>query len=515
MRRALCIALAVGCGLAPRAARAFESEIEAQTISQGYQLRGPTGDPILSRRRVTQVLGIGLYKLTGADESSQNGELFFRARVRLDGDFGMESDEYRIARDPNFQRYVPGLQPAPFDLMFGYLEGRRFLHGMLGFKLGRQYVIDPLGYYAFDGALVRITTPAYFAIEVYGGAEVRGGLPLSSGRWEMGGIQRGDRSDFPLNRYPSFQNAGVAPTYAIAIETAGPTWVHGRFTYRKAYNTGQSFVSTGGALLGPDAIGIYDTRRVSSERIGWGGDLDLWSIASLRGKLAYDLYGRNWNEIAGGADFFLGQKVTVGADYEYFRPIFDADSIFNAFGIEPMDDVSARVEVTPNDRLDLEADAMVRRYRSNQCTKVISATINDVACDATDLRTRLASSFAPGGGLRARYRWSVARATIRSSVLSGDQGNRFGGDAIYERSIAKKWLADARLSLWHFDDKLRTGPTGLYGQSRTATSLGYVLGVGYQLAPEANAFLQFEHDMNRLVGQRFRLMAVLNVRAWL
>jgi hypothetical protein len=387
---------------------------------------------------------------------------------------------------------------------------------MLNFKLGRQYVIDPLGYYAFDGALVRVTTPAYFALEVYGGAEVRSGLPLSSGRFELGGVQRGDRTDFPSNAYPSFQKAGVAPVYAVAIETAGPTWIHGRLTYRKAFNTGESFVSTGGVLLGPDQLGIYDTRRVSSERLGYGFNVDLWSFASVRGTLSYDLYGKNWHEIAGGADVFVSQKLTVGADYEYFRPLFDADSIFNVFGFEPMDDISARVEFTPNDRLSFEADAMVRRYRSDTCEQATSPTTGDTNVCNVDALSRVATSYAPGGGLRARYKWATARATIRTSVLSGDEGNRYGGDAIYERSIAKKWLADARLSLWHFDDKLRTGPNGVYGfGTRTATSFGYVLGAGYQLAPEANAFLQFEHDMNRLVGQRFRLMAVLNVRAWL
>ena len=53
-----------------------------------------------------------------------------------------------LALDPlNAQtaaRFVPALKPAPVDLMYGYLEGRRYARGMLGFKLGRQYVVDPL-----------------------------------------------------------------------------------------------------------------------------------------------------------------------------------------------------------------------------------------------------------------------------------------------------------------------------------------------------------------------------------
>ena len=38
--------------------------------------------------------------------------------------------------------------------MYAYIEGRRFCKGWLGFKLGRQYVTDVLGWWAFDGGEV-------------------------------------------------------------------------------------------------------------------------------------------------------------------------------------------------------------------------------------------------------------------------------------------------------------------------------------------------------------------------
>ena len=68
---------------------------------------------------------------------------------------------------------------------------------------------------------------------------------------------------------------------------------------------------------------------------------------------------------------------------------------------------------------------------------------------------------------------------------------------------------DGRLSLWNFKDKLRTD--GL-GNTRDATSVGYVVGAGYKLTPDSNAMLQFEHDMNRLVGMRYRILAVVVAR---
>jgi hypothetical protein len=489
--------------LLPRAAHAYDAEVDAQTIGQAYQLKGVTGDPLLSRRRVTQSLQVGVYNLT--EPTADGPQVSFKARMRIDGDFGMSSEEYTV-RDANLARFVPLLQPAPVDLMYGYVEGRRFAKGWISFKVGRQYVVDPLGWYAFDGGLVRVTTPAYFAVETYAGWEARGGLPLSTdpqiGRWELGGVVRANRSDYAPSSFPSVQPQHLAPVWAVAIESTGPTWIHGRLTYRKAYNTGQAFVGGSGALLGPDEMGIYDRTRTSSERLGYALNVNVGDYAGLRGNLIYDLYGQQWNDIQAGTDLYIGKRVTASLDYQYFKPIFDADSIFNVFAIEPMDDLTARVDVEATERLSFSLDAMARRYRADE--------FDDKTGDAN--KFAVSSSIAPGGGVVARYRWSTARAVLRGSGLTGDQGTRVGADLSYDKTVLQRVLLDGRLSLWKFADKLRADANGT---TRDATSFGYVLGAGYRFSPEANAMLQFEHDINRLVGMRYRLLAVLNVRVWL
>lgn len=494
-----------------REARAYDAEVDAQTIGQAYQLRGLTGDPVLSRRRVTQTLQLGVYNLT--DTSSTGApQVAFRARMRIDADFGIAREEYTLAGS-NLSRWVPMLQPAPVELMYGYLEGKRFAGGWLSFRLGRQYLVDPLGWYAFDGAQVRVITPAYFAIEAYGGWEVRGGIPLTSnpqiGRFEMAGIVRGDRSDIPGGAYPSLQPQSLAPVYGASIETAGPTWIHGRLTYRRAYNTGASYVAGSGALLGTDRMGIYDSTRTAHERLGYGLNVNVVDLADLRGNLIYDLYGRRFGNVELGTDVHVHKRVTVSLDYSYWRPMFDADSIFNVFGFEPMDDFATRLDVDVTDRLNVAADAMVRRYRSDDPSTV----------DRPGVSQRVASSHAPGGGLRMRYRWPTARLMFRGSVLSGDQGRRVGGDVSYEQTLSSRYFLDGRVSLWNFVDRLRTDGSARNGLpdggSRDATSVGYVVGAGYKLSNESNAMLQWEHDMNRLVGMRYRILAMLNVRVWL
>ena len=44
-----------------------------------------------------------------------------------------------------------------------------------------------------------------------------------------------------------------------------------------------------------------------------------------------------------------------------------------------------------------------------------------------------------------------------------------------------------------------------------AANLGYVAGIGYLFGPRSRAMFEFEHNMNRIVGQRFRAMLWLNV----
>lgn len=486
----------------PATAHAYDAEVDAQTIGQAYQLRGLTGDPVLSRRRVTQSLQLGVYNL---GEPTRDGapQLSFRARMRIDADFGMAREEY-TRTGTSLDRWIPLLQPAPVDVMYGYLEGKRFAGGWLSFKIGRQYLVDPLGWYAFDGAAFRVTTPAYFAVEAYGGWEVRGGIPLTStpqvGRYELGGVVRTDRSSMPAGSYPSIQPQSLAPVWGAAIETVGPHWIHGRLTYRKAFNTGTSYVAGSGALLGPDQMGIYDRARTASERIGYGVNATIAELVGLRGNLIYDLYGARFSNVEAGTDLMVHDHVTISADYTYFRPIFDADSIFNAFGFEPMDDLSGRVEVDVTGQLNVSADGMVRRYRSDDPDSVARGT------------PQVASSVAPGGGLRMRYRWPTARVVLRGTGLFGDQGRRVGADLSYEKTLFARAFVDGRLSLWDFHDKLRTDGAG---GSRDATSVGYVVGAGYKLTSDSSAMLQWEHDVNRLVGMRYRILAMLNVRVWL
>ena len=63
------------------------------------------------------------------------------------------------------------------------------------------------------GALARVELPAYLAFETYAGYEQRGGLPLSTPRFERDGVWRGDRTGIDASIHPGAAGWNGAPGY--------------------------------------------------------------------------------------------------------------------------------------------------------------------------------------------------------------------------------------------------------------------------------------------------------------
>jgi hypothetical protein len=175
------------------AARAYEAEVDASIDAQYYTLSSPWGSPEVRYRRYTETLGLSVWNIQGQTDP-RGSRLSFQSRMRLDADFGQSSAERTLMSST----YVPGLSEAPLDLMYAYLEGERYFDGYLGFRVGRQYVFDTLGFWSFDGGQVSLSTPANLVFEAYAGFEQRGGgMPtFGTRRFEAQGVYRGDRYGF-------------------------------------------------------------------------------------------------------------------------------------------------------------------------------------------------------------------------------------------------------------------------------------------------------------------------------
>jgi hypothetical protein len=487
-------------GRAP-AARPLDAEITSDTSAQFYEMRSPSGQTVISRRRLTTTLGVAVYDLFDKVDDPRAPTVTFRARLRYDADYGGSVEETAVNRP---DRLVPGFSRGPVDLMYGYIEGRRFFNGLLGFRLGRQYVTDALGWWSFDGGQVKVTTPYYFAVEVYGGLEQRGGLPLSTSRFERDGVWRGNRSEYERDPtlYPSFQPNDIAPAIGAALESAGVTWLHGRLSYRRVYNTGSSNLSQ--FASGLRAPATYDGTRISQERIGYAVDGSLPTLGGIKAGFAYDLYVKQMGSIFASLDWYASPKVTVSLDYDYFRPTFDGDSIWNFFMAMPMNDLGLRASWDPTPRLGIAGGVRARAFTlQTEPEKDLRFQTSPNALYETNYYP--SSSIDPMGGanLAGKYRIGEGFLGARGAADIHGSGDRIGLDIHGERTLETRYVLQARTGVWHWNDKLRS--------DRDATNFGYVLGAGYKLFPRSMVLVDFQHDMNRIAGQRFRAMLWLTI----
>jgi hypothetical protein len=533
-----------------RQARAVDVEISNDTALQFYEVANPWADYELERRRITEMLGVSLYHLQGKYVPGKD-DYSMRIKFRLDADPGINAHlpDSEAGAETDFSvnnggRYLPDLNPANFDLMYAYVEGKNLAKGWLGFKVGRQYVTDVLGWWNFDGALVRLTTPYFVELEAYGGLEQRGGLPLSTTRFEPQGVWRGSHGDFgndpgqpKFADYPSYQFGAPAPAFGFALESNGPNWIHGRFTYRRVYSTGEAF---GHQVADPN--GGYPTIsgfRVSSDRLGYAINANLANIGGVKGGFTYDFYNQVFPYAYAGIEAYLGKRVTVGADFDYYQPTFDADSIWNWFATEPQITGTGRIEARPAKHFDLSAsggakvfftDGDRKTFYQGECAAAeppAGSTTPPFACDdgiggydATNsngvtaylrdpAKNKRTSELDGVGQLGARYTLGRARFELRSMAEAGARGRRVGGDISADGNIqGGRWAFGGRFSVYNFNDPTRTSPDLT---PREATSIGYVLGVGWRPLDVGKFNVEWEHDYNKLVGQRFRVLGTINV----
>jgi hypothetical protein len=492
-RGALGLLAGYGVVFAPSEARAYESEVDASLDAQYYSLQSPYGEPLVRKRRYTETLGLALYDL-GDQKEPDGPSLSFRSRLRLDADFGVDPAE----QDPNSPRFVPGVPQAPLDLMYAYLDGQRYFGGVLGFRLGRQFVTDMLGWWSFDGGLVAITTPAFLRIEAYGGLEQRSGLPLlGTSRYQADGVARGSRDGMQSDQYTSYlEQSLVAPAVGVALETTGLDWLDARVTYRRVLNRDTVLVSP--FIDAGNGFVYAKGDRISTERFGASARVSHPDFGAVYASDVYDLYTQKTGAFAAGLDAYVTRRVTLGADYDYFLPIFDGDSIWNWFSHSAQKSATGRADVRLSRRFDVSATGGVRLFETRGDSREWAAS--GAAVPAT---REVDFTGSLGGG----YRWNDGSVSTRGVLETGERGHRVGGDVTTRKSYdAGYYDTLVVLSLYDWEDALR--------DDRYATSFSYVLGAGVSpgidFLNRGRLGIEWEHAMNRLVGQRYRVLATLD-----
>ena len=166
-----------------------------------------------------------------------------------------------------------------------------------------------------------------------------------------------------------------------------------------------------------------------------------------------------------------------------------------------MNDFGVRGVFDATDKLSLSGSAHARMYNVRTSPDSSTASPNITAQVNPNYYPSNGTPFDEGGTLAARLGSGVYGA--RATGNWGDGGDRVGGEIYGERIVETRYLFSARTSLFQWEDKLRP--------DRSAASFSYVAGVGYLFAARSRASFEFDHSMNKLVGQRFRGMLMLTV----
>lgn len=497
-RLATTTSLFVAGVLWPCRARAYEARVRAEHAAQFYEVRGANG-PSLLRRRHTSTLGLELDDLAGSGEGDPN--LRFRARLRVDADFGQAAAE----RNPEGNRFIPGLEQAPFDLMYGYFEAPGLAGGVLNVRLGRQLLIDPLGFWLLDGGRVEILLPLGLELGAYAGLEPRPGLPmLATARFNADGVIRGDRTSLEDGQEPSFlDESRLAPAYGAWFGLRGLGPLSAAVQYRRVEN--RSPVRLSPFSASPSApVPTYAAARTSSERVSASARLDVARVGSASATTVYDLYRARTSDVDAGITLSPLRTLGVHATFTRHKPTFDGDSIFNWFTQGATSRVASGVDLAPARALDVSLSWGVRWFETEGDPDARAST------DRQSSGTQL-DGASLGASLATRWRLSPSELALSAHAEAGDRGHLYGADLSVRRSFdGGLYDALALVSLYDWAEPLR--------EERDATSFGYVVGAGMRtgtvLFDHSRLGLEWEHTMNRLVAHRFRLLATLAVEVF-
>ena len=273
---ALTALTAVAATLASGRAAAINLELDGALDAQFYVVPRPYSSEPIRVRQFTERVRFLVYDILEREDADAP-LLNVTAQLRLDSDFGISAREVDPA---DLDEFVPGLESTALDVMYAYVEGRNYLGGVLDFRLGRQQLIDPSGWWSFDGGWVKLSTPFNVAAQFYGGLEERGGFQWSTSRYEADGVYRGDRTGMADNEWPSFLNeSSVAPAYGFALQTIGLSWLTASAGYRKVFDRDTVITSP---FVNPD--GTFDEvsgARVSTEHVTGGLNLTEAGLGSV------------------------------------------------------------------------------------------------------------------------------------------------------------------------------------------------------------------------------------------
>lgn len=356
--------------------------------------------------------------------------LTFTADLEVGSDFGPEPDAW-LAR-PDRRRAVADVYAARLDL-----RGE-----LLDLTLGRQLIYDVLGADALDGLTARLRVVPFLTLEAGAGlAARRGWSNFGPDVFEPDGAGLSDR-----------------PGYVV----------RGRIATRKL----RFLAATAGLTRHFDS----EVQREDAALDGRVGP----TFLNVNGRLRYAFVVREVEELELGVASQVGAG-RLEAGWRRHRPVFSADSIWNAFRREPWQawEMSGALAVG---RFDLAADAALRTYESGPAAAQAPALLRPV--EAPTLAD--AQAYEVGAAVSARVDADRPGARVG---LEGRLADGYGGARHYADVYARlPWLYElGRDAVWL---RARLGAVGTTTDTDSSTNLaGWGL-LAAEWAPEESIRLE-------------------------
>lgn len=452
-------AIATACALLPAFAHAADYFVGAETHLTADRWRGTRPDPI-ERLDVRPRLRLGIFDIE--DDGAETDRYRFLADLDVGTDFGRTDAERELTRTQ-----LGDTRRAAFDLHMAYFEAtpvtsRDF---ELSARVGRHLLMDEIGLDAVDGATVRVRVP-YVVLEGTGGLAVRSG-------WSNLGPDIYSPDGTALSEGPAYVAGG-------ALETAIADWVSFRGAYRRQFE---------------------DASHLQREETGGGLELTLLPGFSVTGGARYDVIYRRLSSVHAGLGISFLEAWRTELAWRREHPTFSADSIWNAFSIEPYNDLTARLRWDPS-LWRLSLDGGVRQFSGG-----------DLHEGASGFDT---SKRAYDGGVRAE-RLMGAVADDASVGAEGRAGLGYGGQRIYGDLFGRMPVAltpgvaplrlSGRLGAVQFEDEQQARLTGVSGWAVVSTA--------WKATETVNLELLGEGHSSKFTPFRGRILAQVTLEDWL
>ncbi len=461
---ALTCALVLGSSAAISSAAALDVEVDSDVSFQVYEVRTPGASVFLARRRFVGNLGVRLVEpLTEPDALGRRIRLAVGGRLRLDQGF---SDDCLVdgtmcvqATDREARaEYQPLAADTRVDVPSLAAEVTGLpLDGSV--RLGRQLRVDTIGFTRFDGLALAVQPIAAIGAEVFGGALVRGTSLAGSSQFDLQG-----------NRYVASANGVLGPAIVDP--------------HRDAWVIGAQLRASAGPIFGAsvDARYAWDDRGELMRRAGLALSSTPHELVRLDAQGTLDLLDLEVISAMAAAEVRLA-PVTLRASIDHQVPRFDPSTVWAWFDAAPVQQLRLGASARVSD--DLEIGGAVRGRRVDRSP--------DEDFDAgleLDAQTRIEGVRVGASG----FAWSGALGPVAGVALEGS------------RTIVEGIAIEAQLSVWHFDDPLRSEAYG--------TVVSTVLGGRWAITPQSVLVLELQHAHSRSVGHRFRGMLILQVMTW-